>query len=129
LSVLTYTYLYYILLFSSQPSTRTIWPRTNYRRDVSSGVVLLVSGLSWCVRCLCYYILYYYYTLHIIYYTYLYIYYYTYTILFSSSYSLLPLYIPFPIFILYLSVLTYTYLYSILPNKLSISKLKESIYL
>jgi len=43
LSVLTYTYLYSFRIFISHPpSQSTIRPRTNYRRDVSSGVVLFV---------------------------------------------------------------------------------------
>jgi hypothetical protein len=62
------------------------WPRTNYRRDVSSGVVLFVwcsvlvdgcwwwrywcSCLSWCLRLswwMVFYIIIYYYTLYILY--------------------------------------------------------------
>ena len=41
-SILVGTYIY-LFIFSSS-SSPTIWPRTNYRRDVSSGVVLFV----WC---------------------------------------------------------------------------------
>jgi hypothetical protein len=89
LSVLTYTYLYYSTI---HPNIPTIWPRTNYRRDVSSGVVLFVWcsvlvdgwGVScwWCVLVfvlILYYILYYILLLLYIYY------YYTYTILFLFS--------------------------------------------
>ena len=47
LSVLTYTYLYYSsLLLSFLPKPQQFLPRTNYRRDVSSGVVLFV----WCFK-------------------------------------------------------------------------------
>ena len=95
-----------------------------------------------------YYILYYYYIIHYYYYIIHYYYYIIlYTILFSSPLLPFPSFIsstissvlpssimPIPIFILYLSVLTYTYLYSIscsshpliyhlfLPDKISISK-------
>jgi hypothetical protein len=146
LSVLTYTYLY-------SPFLPNIWPRTNYRRDVSSGVVLFVwclcfvlVGWDWCVgfwaaggfdiRCILYYYIIIYYILYyyILYYTHLFCSYLLLSSLPSSSSSLLP-YIPlihsiswlkgiihlsifrlrihiFYQFILYLSVLTYTYLYS-----------------
>jgi hypothetical protein len=50
LSVLTYTYLYSLSISLPNPN---IWPRTNYRRDVSSGVVLFVwcSVLVFWLRC------------------------------------------------------------------------------
>jgi hypothetical protein len=49
LSVLTYTYLYSFPSYPIIPSPiPTFWPRTNYRRDVSSGGWLLVSGLCLC---------------------------------------------------------------------------------
>jgi hypothetical protein len=101
-----------------------VWPRTNYRRDVSSGGWLLVSGSGgWCfvfwafdIRCilyiiyiLCYtiiisYILYiyYYYIIHILYYYYTYYY----TILFLFFYPLLFL----PIYSFLLS-----FIYTLLP--------------
>jgi len=112
-SILVGTYIYLFILSHS----RIIWPRTNYRRDVSSGVVLFV----WCsvlvdgwgvlafelvfwfdVRCciILYYILYPIPILYIIYYTI----YYTillYLILYSPSPSPLLIYssnpLPFPI--------------------------------
>ena len=81
------------------------------------------------IRCLCYYILYYTYTIiiHILYYYILYYYYYIlyYIILYSSSFSSsssLPSFLlPLISFILYLSVLTYTYLYSRLISFIQIS--------
>jgi hypothetical protein len=86
---------------------------------LSVSVMVYVYVLSWCdIRCLRYYIIILLYI--IIIYILLYIYYYilSYIILFQSSILLLllssssssPLILP--IFILYLSVLTYTYLYS-----------------
>ena len=103
-SAFGYPYLYY------QPnnSHKTIWPRTNYRRWMSSGAVLLVSGCVWAdggllcssfrvgVDVRCYIVYYYYYILllyiiyYIIYYTYTYILYIIYyIILYIISYTIL----------------------------------------
>jgi len=164
LSVLTCAYLYTLQIFppflstspnilissSSSQYSRTIRPRTNYRRDVSSGVVLLVCGLCsrfWAGgRWLCFELVLCYYTIILLYYTiillllYIILYYYyilyIYYILYYTYYIYIILYssLPFPsqyphLFLSffphlflpllfssssnqYLSVLTYTYLYS-----------------
>jgi hypothetical protein len=56
-SILVGTWIHIFIFFPSSPIIPfpTIWPRTNYRRDVSSGVVLFVWCLSWCwLLCLCF---------------------------------------------------------------------------
>jgi hypothetical protein len=141
LGILVGTYIYLFIL-SQYYQTSTIWPRTFYRSGWLRCVVVICIGLAFVLVLVLYIIISYTYTIIIIYYK---IYYYYilyilyYTLLFYSLSFPLPLNLssfPFyssnplpntflssfqsqPIsFILYLSVLTYTYLYY--PNLSSI---------
>jgi hypothetical protein len=94
-------------------------------RCLTCGVILYITIIHYYTLLLLYIIHYYYYILYLILYSSLLL---LSQPFFSSSSSL------FPIFILYLSVLTYTYLYSLLlpifPDKISINiKGNTSIYL